>query len=240
MNILVTGGASGLGRAITRQLAGNPAHAVWFTYHRSAGAARELEGACANAHAIRCDFSAESEVAALAGRLEALDLDALVHNALAGGLARQHFHKIPLDAFRAGFVGNVLPVVALTQQAIGLFRKKHRGRIVTVLTAALVGKPPVGYAEYGAAKAYLQQLAKTWAVENASFHITSNCVLPGYMATALHRDADERVVEEMIQRHPLKRLLEPAEVAAAVEFFLTCSEQVNGANLVLNAGTELA
>ena len=59
------------------------------------------------------------------------------------------------------------------------------------------------------------------------------------MATRLTCDTDERVVEEMVSRHPLKRLLSTAEVAEAVEFFLAAPLHVNGTNLIINAGSEM-
>jgi NAD(P)-dependent dehydrogenase (short-subunit alcohol dehydrogenase family) len=189
---------------------------------------------------MRCDFQSADDLAALLARMDEMNLDALVNNALPAPLTTQHFHKMPLDAFQTGFRDNVVPTVSVTQKAINLFRQKRAGRIVTVLTATLVGRPPAGYSEYTAAKAYLHQLAKAWAVENASFGITSNCVSPAFMATRLTRNTDERIVADMVRRHPLKRLLETSEVAEAVEFLLTCSAHINGVNVALNAGSEIA
>ena len=59
------------------------------------------------------------------------------------------------------------------------------------------------------------------------------------MATRLTSDTDERLVEEMVSRHPLKRLLTPAEVAEAVEFYVNAPAQINGTNLIINAASEM-
>lgn len=239
MNILVTGGASGLGEAITRRLALNAANEVWFSYCSSAAQAESLERAHANAHGIRCDFKNPADLAALLERMGEIGLDVLVNNALATKITKKHFHKTDTGVFRDGFAQNILPVIAITQQAIAHFREKRNGRIITLLTAALVGKPPAGYSEYAAAKAYLYSLAKSWASENAAFGITSNCVSPAYMATQLTSDTDERIVEDMVSRHPLKSLLTTAEVAEAVEFFVNAPRQINGTNLIINAAAEI-
>ena len=65
MKILITGGASGLGEAITRRLARDVANEVWFTYRSSAAKAHELEREFANARGIRCDFTSTDDMAAL-------------------------------------------------------------------------------------------------------------------------------------------------------------------------------
>jgi NAD(P)-dependent dehydrogenase (short-subunit alcohol dehydrogenase family) len=239
MKILITGGASGLGEAITRRLAQNSAHEVWFTYNSSAAKAQELEKSFPNTHGIKCDFKNASDMTALLKKMDEIGFDALVNNAISTPIAKKHFHKTGLEVFRDGFAQNILSTVEITQRAITRFREKKAGRIVTLLTATLVGRPPAGYAEYTAAKAYVHSLAKSWAAENAAYNITSNCISPGFMATKLTSDTDERIVEQMTSQHPLKRLLTTGEVAEAVEFFLGAPLHINGTNLVINAAEML-
>ena len=239
MNILITGGASGVGEAITRRLAGTGTNVVWFSYCSSEAKAHELEQALPNAHAIRCDFKDPLDMAGLLKTMDEISLDALVNNALPVPIAKTHFHRTGLDVFSQGFDHNILPTIEITQKAIARFRQKKSGRILTLLTATLIGKPPAGYSEYTAAKAYLHSLAKSWAIENAAFGITSNCISPSFMATRLTRDTDERIVREMASRHPLKRLLTPSEVAEAVEFYVNSPAQINGTNLIINAASEM-
>lgn len=238
MKVLVTGGASGLGGAITRTLAEGGA-SVTFTFNRSAQAAADLERDL-GVTGMQCDYSREQDVQALIDRLPALDLDVLVHNAIADGVKAAHFHSLDAGALERGLLTNVMPVVRVTQAAIGLFRAKRSGRIITVLTSYLIGKPPTGLSAYVATKAYLHSLSKSWAVENARFGITSNCVSPSMMPTRLTEDADPRVQEALVSQHPLKRLLTPREAAEAVAFLAgPASAHVNGINLVLNAATEI-
>lgn len=239
MNILITGGASGLGGAMTKRLAKNESNTVWFSYRSAVGGAKMLQDTFSNAHGISCDFTNTGDVAGLLKKMNELDLDVLVNNAIASPIVKKHFHKTTAETFQRGFAQNILPTIEVTQNAIGRFRAKNGGRIITVLTATLVGKPPVGYSEYTAAKAYIHSLAKSWAIENAAYGITSNCVSPSYMATQLTEDTDARIVEEMVSRHPLKRLLTTDEVAQAVEFLISAPAQINGANIVINAASEI-
>src|SRR5260370_720433 len=75
MNILITGGASGVGEAITRRLAGNEANEVWFSYCSSSAQAKSLEQVLPNAHAVHCDFKDASSVAGMLQKMGEISLD---------------------------------------------------------------------------------------------------------------------------------------------------------------------
>ncbi len=144
-----------------------------------------------------------------------------------------------LDVFNDGFRENVLPVIQITQQAIKQFRKKKFGKIITILSSAIINKPPVGWSEYAANKAYLLSMSKSWATENAAFNITSNCISPSLMLTNLTSDMDERLVETYEQNHPLKKALSTSEVAETVAYLVGATQQINGTNLIINSGTDV-
>ncbi|MFN3968666.1 SDR family NAD(P)-dependent oxidoreductase [Flavobacterium sp.] len=239
MKILLTGGASGLGESITRTLAKDDNNTVYFTFSQSLAKAQQLEAEFQNTIAIACDFADEKAVETLAQKITELDLDVIVHNAYSGDYLKTHFHKIETTDFLTDFKVNVLPVVTLTQAAINSFRKKKSGKIITVLTSALVDVPPVGSAVYTSNKAYLAKLTQVWANENAKFNITSNSVSPAFMETAMTSATDERVKEQMIESNPAKRLLTTEEVAVAIAFLVTDSSQINGKDFVINAGDTL-
>lgn len=237
MKILITGGASGLGKSITQVLAKE--NTVYFTFSKSETAAKALETEFQNATAIHCDFSDGQSVKDLVEQIAELDLDVLIHNAYSGDYLKTHFHKIEPDDFLNDFKINVMPVIELTQAAINSFRKKKNGKIITVLSSALVDVPPVGSAVYTANKAYLQKLVQVWANENIKFNITSNSVSPAFMETQMTAATDERVKEQIIENNPLKRLLTTEEVAKAVAFLANDTTQINGKDFVINAGDVL-
>jgi NAD(P)-dependent dehydrogenase (short-subunit alcohol dehydrogenase family) len=235
MNILVTGGASGLGEAITKRLVSDPSNNVFFSYHKSVDNARDLEATFSNAKGIQCDFSSPQNVEMLAGKIQELNIEVLVNNAMTG-FEKNHFHKLKPEYFLESFQKNIIPTIRITQAALTHFRKNKFGKIITVLSAAIINRHPIGWSEYAAGKSYLLSLSKSWAIENASFNISSNSISPGFMQTSLTSDTDERMIADMIAKHPLKNLLKVEEAADAVSFFVTASQQINGTNLIINAG----
>lgn len=238
MHVLITGGASGLGHAITQRFASAGNYKIYFTFNKASEKAAQIERELPCTEGIACDFTNQKSLDNLLGRMSEMDLDILVNNALTG-MRTKHFHQSDPADFLASFSDNVLPTLRITQQAIKEFRKKKCGRIITVLTSYLANCPPVGLSEYVANKAYLLSLSRSWAVENARFNITSNCISPAMMQTALTNSLDERQIEDIKNSIPLKRLLTTEEVADAIFFLAQASQQINGANLLVNGGVNV-
>jgi 3-oxoacyl-[acyl-carrier protein] reductase len=239
MKILITGGASGLGEAFTKRLSRIPDAAILFTYCNSSENARELEKVYKNVKGVKCDFSNEEDISSLLSIMNSEDIDILVNNALPAGIDNNYFHKLNDDSFLTGFRKNILPVITITREAIKIFRKKKRGKIINVLTSALSNKPPIGYSRYTAEKAYLLSLSKSWATENAAFNITSNSISPSFMQTELNAEMDGRIVEQLQNSHPLKKLLDVSEVAETLEFLCVSTRQINGVNLLINSAENI-
>lgn len=237
MNIIVTGGSSGLGLDIVKQLL-SAGHKLFFTFNRSSEIARLIENENPNAKAFFCDFSNKKTVEDFVNEIENIDPDVLINNAMTG-FEKKHFHKMPAQQFTDGFNNNLLPVILITQKAILSFRKKKFGKIINILSTAMLNSPPVGWAEYNASKHYLYGLHKSWVVENSNYNITSNCISPSFMQTALNNDVDDRVIENMVENMPLKKMLTTQEVAETVQFFVNCSQQINGQNLYMNQGADI-
>lgn len=239
MNVLVTGGSSGLGEAIVRRLAARPETQIHFTFCASEEAANRIVADCPNTTAWHCDFREPSTVEAFCNRIGSMNLDGLVNNAHSGSWVGKYFHKTAAPEFEAAFASNILPTIRITQEAIEGFRSRKSGAIVTVLTSALVGAPPLGTSVYTSMKAMLAQLARVWAVENARHQVRSNCVAPSFMATSLTADTDERVVEKIRESHPLRELLPTDQVAEVVEFLLTGPKHVNGTTMIVSGGVAM-
>jgi 3-oxoacyl-[acyl-carrier protein] reductase len=239
MNILVTGGASGLGEAITRILAKDLNNTVYFTYSNSEANAQKIALEFSNTISVKCDFKNSSEVQFLVNKIDDLKLDVLINNAYSGTPITTYFHKIPADTFSSEFMFNIMPTILITQSAITSFRKKKKGKVITILTSFLLNTPPLGSSGYVANKAYLGSLVKSWATENSKFNITSNSISPSFMQTNLTLDVDERVIEQIVNDHPLKKILTVEEVAESVLFLTNASSHINGVDIVLNAGTNI-
>jgi 3-oxoacyl-[acyl-carrier protein] reductase len=234
MNILVTGGASGLGEAIMRRLASD-GHKIFFTFNASAERAVALKAELHNVEGVHCDFRDPASVTALSAAIETMQLDVLINNAWCG-VELKHFHATALETFRNSFERDILPTLAITQAAIKHYRKRKSGRIITILTEYVVNRPPIGLSAYAASKAYLLSMSRAWAEEGARFNIASNCISPSLMRTALIGSLDERLIEEIAAANPLQQLVTPTEVADTVAFMVAASRQINGVNLLVNGG----
>jgi NAD(P)-dependent dehydrogenase (short-subunit alcohol dehydrogenase family) len=235
INILVTGGASGLGEAITKKLAGDSSNYLFFTYYNSRENAGKIKDQFKNTKGLYCDFGEPDSVTKLLNHMEDMHLDLLVNNALVS-LEKKHFQKMDHEMISQSFQKNVIPVLRITQKAISEFRQKNFGRIINILTEALINVPPIGFSEYAANKAYLESMSKSWAAENMNYGITSNCISPSLMVTNLMKDTDERLIDEIAQKSPMGKLLTIEEVADVVYFMANSSPHLNGVNLVMNGG----
>lgn len=238
MNILITGGASGLGEAITKALAVNSEHFVYFTYCKSKEAASKLEDNYTNVKAIYCDFNKEESVTDLLKKMEDLKLNVLINNALPM-MSTSHYHKSDSDDFLASFKTNVIPFIKISQKAIQVFRKVKFGKVITILSSFIINKPPLGLSLYVAEKNYILSLSKSIATENASFNISSNCISPSFMLTDLNRNIDERIIDDMKLKHPLKKILTIEETTEAVVFYVNATQHINGTNIIINSASDV-
>jgi len=239
MIVLITGGSSGLGEAITRKLAEDGDNTIYFTYNQSEEKANRIVATYSNTKAFKCNFSNDEDVNNLKEAIGILNIDLLVNNAYAGAFMNTHFHKTPVGDFLTEFKFNVIPTLIFSQAAINVFRKKKAGKIITILSAALVNVPPTGAAVYVANKSYLEKMSKIWATENARYNITSNTISPSFMLTNFTRDMDERMVEQMTDSHPLKRILTTTEAADAVAFLAQAPNHINGIDILINSAINI-
>lgn len=238
LSALVTGGGAGIGRACARSLAA--AGALLHVVDVDAGAAKEVaEEVGGIAHAVDL-----TDPRALA-RLPA-ETDILVNNA---GLQ----HVAPLPDFppeRFDYLQKVMVTAPflLLRHCLPHMYSRGWGRVVNISSVHGLRASPYK-AAYVAAKHALEGLSKVAALEGAAHGVTSNCVSPGYVRTALvddqvaaqaaaHGVTPEQVVDEvLLDRSAIKQLIDPAEVAAvAVWLCGRHSAHLTGASLPLDGG----
>jgi NAD(P)-dependent dehydrogenase (short-subunit alcohol dehydrogenase family) len=220
---IVTGAASGIGEAIAHRLAAEGARVAVLDL--DGAGARRVAGALDPASlAVPCDLRAPAEVtAAVTTVVDAWDgIDILVNNA--GVLGRhQPLIEYPEDEFRHVLEVNLFGAYRMTRAVLPFMLSQAWGRIVNIASiAARVGGP--GLSAYAAAKAGLVGMSKALAGETATTGVIVNCVAPGGVGeTAMSRGAPAGTAAA--QRHPMKRLARPAEVAALVAWL--CTDEVS-------------
>ncbi|MGB6545756.1 MAG: SDR family NAD(P)-dependent oxidoreductase [Candidatus Acidiferrales bacterium] len=241
---LVTGGARGIGQAITRALMAHGAR-VTITgrdaqrldrVSRELGAAFIVSDVTDRDDAVRTAKMARDTT----GRI-----DILVNNAGQAGSAP--FLRTDAELWRRMMAVNLDGTYHFTQAALPGMLESGWGRIVNLAsTAGLVGYAYVS--AYCAAKHAVIGLTRALAVEVAAKGVTVNAVCPGYTDTDMVRDSVEKIIAktgrtkeavlaEMISRNPQKRLVLPEEAANAVAWLcLPGSEAVNGQAIAIAGG----
>lgn len=217
---LVTGSARGIGSAIAERLAADGA-AVAVHYVKSADSADRvadrIRAVGGKATVVQGDLGDWSEAKALVERTaeELGRFDILVNNAAEIGLgAVEEFTEADV---RRQFQVNLEGPIATTQAAAGLFPEEG-GRIINIssLSAYI---PTLGCSVYGAVKAALEKYSEQCAFELGARGITVNAVAPGLTETeAKDEKAPEDVLRTVVERTPLRRVGQPADIADVVAF----------------------
>ncbi|WP_406314790.1 3-oxoacyl-ACP reductase FabG [Streptomyces sp. NBC_00118] len=223
---VVTGAARGIGAATAARLARDGFAVAVFDLDEAAGAqtVETIEKEGGRALAVGCDVSDPEQVGAGVAQVAA-ELGApavLVNNA---GIIRDNLiFKMTPQEFDS-VIGVHLRGAFLMAKACQTYMVDAQwGRIVNMSSAAALGNR--GQSNYSSAKAGLQALTKTLAIELGPFGITSNCVAPGFIATEMTAATAERMgitFEEFTTRYaasiPVRRVGAPEDIAQAVSFF---------------------
>jgi len=214
---LVTGAARGIGAAIAQRLVADGLEVVALDLH---------EG---------CDISldvARDEFPPLD------DVDVCVANAgITTTIAPAH--RMTREQWQLDIDVNLTGAFRTVQACIDGMRERRHGRIVVISSVAALGGLP-GQVAYAASKAGQLGMVRTLASENAARGITVNAVLPGLVATEQVLAMPDEVRERVLRAVPTGRLVEPAEIAAAVAF-LASSEaaQISGQVIAVDGAASL-
>ncbi|NNH70408.1 3-hydroxybutyrate dehydrogenase [Nocardia uniformis] len=235
---LVTGGASGIGAACARELAGRGA----------AVTVADIDGLAAKALADEIGGTAWEVDLLEVGALEDLQLetDILVNNA--GVQTVSPIVDFPPERFRNMLALMVEAPFLLVRAALPHMYAQGFGRIVNI--SSVHGIRASAYkSAYVTAKHALEGLSKVTALEGGPHGVTSNCVNPAYVRTPLvdrqiadqartHGIPEQDVIERiLLTESAVKRLIEPEEVAALVGWLTTASAgMVTGATYTMDGG----
>jgi NAD(P)-dependent dehydrogenase (short-subunit alcohol dehydrogenase family) len=228
---LITGGASGIGRATAIRFAEEGAHIFVADRHlaaaeETAAAVRKL-GRKAIAHQV--DTSDETQVNAMVAQM-LKDLGSVNIVVAAAGISHAHygeegqFGAAPLTSKPLADWRKVLSVnldgVFLTDRACAnaMIKAGNGGRIINIASGA-ARLPTPGVGEYSVSKAGVWMLTRVLAVELAPFNITANAIGPGFIKTPMTAQLqDNPNMTPMLERVPMKRMGEPVDVANTALF----------------------
>lgn len=235
---LVTGGNSGIGRAVATALAGRGAHVVLTGRDAARGeqAAATIRAAGGTADFVKADLTDETSARALARQAEDLGgghVDILVNNA--GIFPFGPTHDATENDFDQAFALNVKAPFFLVAELAPKMAVRGSGTIVNVTTmVAEFGMPNM--ALYGSSKAALVLLTKSWAAEYGPSGVRVNAVSPGPTRTEGTAVMGE-ALDQLASAAPAGRPGAPEEIASAVVYL--ASEEasfVQGAVLPVDGG----
>lgn len=242
--VLVTGGARGLGRAITEAFLREGARVV-INYHSSAAAAAAIvDKHPGRAIAVQADVRDRAQMDALIDTARATfgaPVSTVVNNALVDfsfdGDARPKADEITYERFETQFSGAVQGTLNTVQAALPGFEEAGSGRVITIGTN-LFQNPVVPYHDYTAAKAALLSLTRTLAADLGPKGVTVNMLSGGLLRTTDASSATPDEVFDLIAAStPLQSVTTPEEFADAILFFASpWARAVTGQNLVVDGG----
>ena len=235
---LITGGAQGIGRFISEELASQGAHVILADINLEGAekTAIEIKNSGGHASAVRIDVASATDVQGVFDSIlkEYKPVDIVVNNA---GITRDgllvRMKEVDWDlVLNINLKGSFL----CSQQAAKQMMKQKSGSIINI--ASIVGvMGNFGQSNYSASKSGLIGFTKTLAREVAPRGIRANAVAPGFIDTEMTKVLEESVRSKLIEQIPLARLGQPEDVANCVSFLVSeNASYITGQVINVNGG----
>ncbi|EXJ11071.1 SDR family NAD(P)-dependent oxidoreductase [Imhoffiella purpurea] len=242
-NALITGGARGIGAAISKALT-EDGHRVFINYFSNSQKAEELAEEIkrngGEAFTLQADVRDDDQIKAMFDRIDADHggVDILVSNANMHFTAKP-FMELTWEEF-AQKLNDEMHAAYVTARHAAVNMAQHRfGRLIFI-SSTLSESPAPSFIAHGSAKGALDSFCKYLAQELGPSGITANIVAPGLIITDATQNAPEEF-KEMIRMHtPTGRIGEPADVAHAVRFLASeNSSHITGTYMPVCGGAYL-
>jgi len=239
-NILITGASGGIGSSIAKKL-----HELGATITISGTREEKLKELSSelgdkNVHILTCDLSDSDSVEKLAKDAEEKmsSIDILINNAgiTKDSLAMRMSKEDWLNVLNV----NLTSVFTLSKACMRGMMKKRYGRIINISSVVGTSGNP-GQANYVAAKAGLDGLTKTLAIELASRNITVNSIAPGFISTAMTDKLTDEQKDKISANIPAKRFGQPEDISNLVAYIASDeSSYITGQTIHVNGGMFMA
>lgn len=221
--VLVVGGGSGMGAAISRELARHELEIFVTDINAShtRSVAQEITTSGGVATPLQVDISDSTDVMSLFGKLRGLTnkLDVLVNAAgILGEIA--FIEEMSDEQWKHVMSVNLDGTFYCCREAVRWMKESRSGRIINFSSVAGLSPTP-GALHYSASKAAVIQLTKTLAKEVAHYNIRVNAIAPGYIETPMLDEIDPTFKEHIQQMTPLKRFGTVEEIAGLVGFLVS-------------------
>lgn len=242
--VIITGGASGIGKCTALKLArwGADIAVVDLNLDESQKVVSEIEQLERKAMALKTDITNYEEVMEMARKVkkEFGKIDILINNAAWDKI--EFFMQTTPELWEKLIQINLKGHINCTRAVLEYMIEQKSGVIVNVASdAARVGS--MGESVYSAAKGGLLSFTKTIAREMARYNIRVNCICPGPTETPLLEEVKNdapKVIEAIIKSTPMKRLGKPDEIANGIAFFASdLASFITGQTLSVNGGLNM-
>ena len=234
---IVTGAASGIGKACMIRLASEGATVIGFDNNRPLleKTVALVEG---TAVAMDCDVSdakaVEQAVASTVDRFGAIHV--LVNNAGIASRVRGPLHEMELEEWRRVLAVNVDGVFLMQRAAIRHMLAQGGGSIVNIGSTGSFRAASMSTA-YLTSKGAVLMMTRSAAFDYAKDNIRVNCVCPGTTNTEILANSSPEFIEMLVSRSPQRRLGEPEEVAALVAFLASDeAPHITGGAYIIDGG----
>lgn len=219
--ILVTGGATGIGKAVVKDQA-NRGNNIVYTYHNRKLEEELIGKVTGTLEGVKIDIRCEDELDELIKMIKEKygRLNGLVNSA---GIPYGNMTAVTKkEDLREVFEVNLFSQINVTQKAVRIMRKSEHASIVNIASATAYRKD-VGTLAYGSSKAALIYATKIMAEELIRFGIRVNAIAPSITNTKMIEEMDKKAIDKQIQESAMKRIAEPEEIASVVEFLMSSS-----------------
>jgi NAD(P)-dependent dehydrogenase (short-subunit alcohol dehydrogenase family) len=235
---IVSGAASGIGRAIAVRLAADGAAVEILDIQDATPACNEIREAGGVADSQRCDVTDEAQIAQALKAIETRHgrVDILVNNAgiLSG---RQPWHTLSYGEVNRFIQINYIGYFLVSKATYPLLKKSEHGRVINVASRTYFLANP-GQMAYVAAKGAVMGMTRVMAREMGDDNITVNAVAPGMVATpGTEAHSNEDAFNRVMMNQAIKKRSRPEHLAALIAFLATDdAEMITGQMILCDGG----